>query len=54
MILSDKTISPATLTPYVFNSSTNSRYNNTKFKRLLIDSSASTQSTDGIEKLKKL
>ena len=38
IILSDKTVSPITLTPYVFNSSNNSQYNDTEFKVLLIDS----------------
>ena len=40
--LSNKTVSPITLALYVFNSSTDSRYNDTKFKRLLVDLGAST------------
>ena len=52
--MSDKTVSPTTLTPYVFNSSTDSQYNDTESKGLLIDSRASTRSTDGIDQLKVL
>lgn len=52
--LSDKTVSPITLTPYVFNSSTDSQYNDTEFKGLVINSSASTRSTGGIGQLKAL
>lgn len=52
--LSDETVSPITPTSYVFNSSTDSRYNDTEFKELLINSGASTQSTGGIGQLKAL
>ena len=52
--LSDETVLPTTLTPYVFNSSTDSRYNDTEFKGLLINSGASTRSTGGIGQLKAL
>ena len=55
IILNDKTVSPITdLAPYVFNSSTDSRYNDAEFKGLLIDSGASTGSTGGIGQLKAL
>lgn len=40
--------------PYVFNSSTISRYNDIKFKELLIDSRVSTQSIRDIGQLKAL
>ena len=40
--LNNETVSPITPAPYVFNSSTDSQYNDTKFKGLLINSSAST------------
>ena len=40
--LSEKTISFITPAPYVFNSSTNLQYNDTKFKRLFIDLGTST------------
>ena len=46
--MSDKTAPPVTPAPYVFNSSTDSRYIDTKFKGLLIDSGASTHSIEGI------
>ena len=52
--LSDETASPISSAPYVFNSSTDSRYNDTEFKGLLIDSGASTRSTGGIGQLKAL
>ena len=53
--LSDETVSPITVpAPYVFNSSTDSRYNDSEFKGLLIDSGASTRSTGGIGQLKAL
>ena len=53
--LSDKTVLPITVpTPYLFNLSTDSRYNDIKFKGLLIDSRASTRSTRGIGQLKVL
>ena len=51
----DETVSPITdPAPYVFNSSTDSQYNNAEFKGLLIDSGASTQSTGGIGQLKAI
>ena len=40
--LTDEAVFPITPAPYVFNSFTDSRYNDTKFKGLLIDSGAST------------
>ena len=53
--LSDKTVLPITVpAPYVFNSLTNSQYNNTQFKGLFINSSASTQLIGGIGQLKAL
>ena len=52
--LSDKTVSPTTLVIYIFNSLTDSRYNDTEFKGLLIDLGASTRSTGGIGQLKVL
>ena len=52
--LSDETVSPIIPAPYVFNSSANSRYNDTELKGLLIDLSPSTQSTSGIGQLKAL
>lgn len=52
--LSDETVFPVTPASYVFNSSTDSRYNDTDFKWLLIDSGASTQSASGIGQLKAL
>lgn len=53
--LSDKTVPPITVpVPYTFNLSTDSRYNDTEFKGLLIDSGVSTQSTGGISQLKAL
>ena len=54
IILRDESVLPTTLTPYVFNSSTDSRYNDTKFKGLLIDSGTSTQSISDIGQLKAL
>ena len=39
---------------YAYTSSTSSKYNDTKFKGLLIDSNAATRSTDNIEQLKTL
>ena len=54
-MLRDETILPITdPAPYVFNSSTDSRYNNAKFKGLLIDSGTLTRSTGGIGQLKAL
>ena len=41
-ILNNKIVSPTTPTPYIFNLSINSQYNNTKFKGLLINLSTST------------
>lgn len=52
--LSDETVSPITPTPYVFNSSIDSWYNDTEFKGLLIDSGTLTWSTDEINQLKAL
>ena len=52
--LIDKTASPISSAPYVFNSSTYSRYKENEFKGLLIDSGASTRSTSGIVQLKSL
>ena len=52
--MSDKTAPPVTSTSYVFNSSTDSRYNVTEFKKLLIDSGASTQPKRDIGQLKAL
>lgn len=46
--LNDKIIFSITLTLYTFNLSTNLQYNNTEFKRLLINSSVSTRSTNDI------
>ena len=40
--------------PYAYTSSTSSKYDDTKFKDLLIDSNATTRSTDGIGQLKTL
>ena len=52
---SDEIVLPATvLAPYVFNLSTDSRYNDIEFKELLIDSGASTRSTGDIGQLKAL
>ena len=43
-ILNDETVSPITVpASYIFNSSTNSQYNDTKFKGLLIDSGVLTR-----------
>ena len=53
--LSDKTILPITVpTPYLFNLSTDLRYNDIEFKGLLINSRALTQLTKGISQLKAL
>ena len=52
--MNDKTTLLITLVPYVFNLSTDSQYNDTKFKGLLIDSRVSTWSTEGISQLKVL
>lgn len=53
--LSDKTILPIIVpTLYLFNLSTDSQYNDIKFKELFISSRASTQSTEGIGQLKAL
>lgn len=55
IILNDETVLPTTfLTSYVFKLSTNSQYNNCKFKGLLINLGVSTQSIDGIGQLKVL
>ena len=48
IILSNETVLPTTLAPYIFNSSTDSQYNDTEFKWLIIDSGASTRSTGDI------
>lgn len=40
--MSDKTALPVTSIPYVLNSLIDSQYNNIKFQKLFIDSSAST------------
>lgn len=55
IILSDETVLPI-ITPvfYNFNSSTNSWYNKTEFKRLLIDLGVLTRSMGGISQLKVL
>lgn len=52
--LSNKTVSPITHTFYVFNSSTDLQYNNTKFKRLFINLDSSTQLSSSINQLKVL
>lgn len=50
IILGKKTFLPIIISaPYIFNLSTNSLYNNIKFKRLLINSRASTQSKKSID-----
>ena len=54
IILGDKTVSPITSALYIFNLSTNSKYNDTEFQALLIDLSASTRLTGGIAQLKAL
>lgn len=54
LTLNNITISPTTFAYYVFNSSTDSQYNNTQFKELFIDSGASTQSIEGINQFNAL
>lgn len=55
IILSDETL-PLINVPafYVFNLLTDSQYNNTQFKKLLIELGASSQLTSGIDQLKAL
>lgn len=48
IIMEDETITSVASNPFIFSTSTDSRYDNTEFKGLLIDSGASTRSTDGI------
>lgn len=50
----DKTIAPTEPKPYSFNAATSSRYNNSEFKGLLIDSGAATRSTAGIGQFEAL
>ena len=52
----DDTVSPTSAEPrpYSFSTSSTSRYNETEFKRLLIDSGAAVKSTGGIGQLKAL
>ena len=55
IISNDETILSITdSAPYVFNSSTDLRYNDAEFKGLLIDSGASTRSIGGIGPIKVL
>ena len=50
----DKTITSIAPIPYTFSTSSNSRYDESEFKGLLIDSGAATRSTGGIGQLKAL
>lgn len=52
--MEDETVSPPELESYAFNAVTESRYDATEFKGLLIDSGASTKSTGGIGQFKAL
>lgn len=45
---------PPTPEPYMFSVSTKNRYDDSEFKRLLIDSGAATRSTGGIDQLRAL